>query len=594
MSRLRPLLPFLVHLLLWVGVTWPMALDPGDRWVETRFGSSHLWIFDTVVQGWQGRVPLWLWDRGYPAGGAVVLIGWPALAVFALFRPLVSALAAFNLTWLVLGALGGAAAHALARRQGVGEPGAWVTGVGWGVSGYLLSIVYLGEIPNFCHSLLPLLLLAVDACGRASWAPFAGAAAWTGLLAATPYYGILSVWLVVAYGLVVLWRCRSWATLARLVLLAALCAGPSLVLLRYFDLLRDLAPNYHLLRPATGAISVAGERPTWLFMESTLDGLVKPGKIPVDAGVAIQVGYLGLGLLALALGAWARPGRAATAGWWAAALVAVSLMLGDRLIVGARPWLTPGGMELSLPLGLLKQWVPALQMVAVPYRAAVVATLCLAILAGFAVDRVGRPWFAAFASAGLVAESLWLSPTPWPLPVVHEPPPAPYVAMGADPADYAILPFTFECLPEQGIGKFRRYFQDATVHHKRVPWGDRYTFDRGSRDLGRRQVISEPFVEGLCGLLAEPPRAPPAGSEDVRWLAEVGLRSVTLHPELLEEGQVDRVRAYLSERLGPATEASGDGVEVYRVGDGGITPDMLGPATLRAQPWPAWLYTVAP
>ncbi|MES2643265.1 MAG: hypothetical protein V4850_27525 [Myxococcota bacterium] len=591
MKRLHPFLPFLGHLLLWVLVTWPLVLDLDTSFVVSRFASSHLWIFDTVVSGWNGRIPLWLWERGYPAGGAVVLIGWPALALFAVFRTFCSALAAYNLTQLVLGALAGAAAHALARRQGVSERAAGVGGIAYGVSGYILSIVYIGEIPNFCHAFLPLLLLAVDACGRSWRAPFAGALAWTALLSATPYYGLLSIWLVIAYAIGVLGRDRSLATLGRLVLFAALCAAPSIVLLRYFNLLRDLAPNLHLLRPATGALAVFGERDTWLFMEATLDGLVKPGKAGVPAGTAIQIGYLGVVPLALAALAWTRRRRWLVAGWWAAALVAIALMLGDHLAVGSGMWQTAAGNELILPLGALKKWVPVLQMIHVPYRAAVVATLCLAMLAALAVDKVGRRWFAGFAAAALLVDTLLLSPTPWPLPVVHDPVPAPYHAMGEDPADYAVLPFPFECVPQQGIGKFQRYFYDATVHHKRVPWGDRLTRDRNTLDMGARQVISEPFVVGLCGLLDEQVHPAPARSTDVSWLASVGVRWVVVHVDLRDAAQVAPVRQYLEARLGPARERT-DGVELYAVGTGTITPAMLGPASLGATPWPAWLYTV--
>ena len=555
-------------------ITWPLILSPGEGLVRSVFGASHLftleWARAQLVAA-PFEVPIWCNDLGYPGGGLAVLIGWPSVLLGLVLRLVFSPLSTYNLIQIFQLVFACWVTYRLARAHDASHPSACLGALVFGLSPLAHSMFLIGEVPNLWHGLLPAAMLALwHAEARRSWAAV-GWGSFTLILAnlATPYLGIFSALLLAPYALVRLGTSKDrWGTFARYALMAGIAAIAMLPVLNYFAMLDQVAQQWLLKRPASQGISHAlGE---FDLHFATVRALLEPGEVVLPEGFrrSLQIKYLGLASLLLAGIAASRREKGA-GGWWLGALWGVSLSMGPLLHLDMQGPLTVGGLVFSLPMNWLGEALPFFEHVNVPYRAGIISALCLAMGIATGLRQLTARWVIPVGTVLLLADAILLSPVPWPAPVapLHTAPF--YEEIGKETEDYAILPFPFECRPEENIGRYVEYQALVTIHNKRTPWIDSFRADRVVATMGMAQPLDQPLVQGLCSLqdLDAPQPDPP----DTAWFASLGFRWLVLHTEYLQ-GVTPAYRAWLDPVLGQPRESGT--LLVYPLGEG-VVPEWL-------------------
>lgn len=599
-----------VLLLSWVLAvlfTWPVLLHPASIMLKTQFAWSHLWVMDLVRDHLLSPSPdlaLYSYDLGWPAGGFLVLIGWLGNLLYLPLGTLFSPVLAFNAVLFV--ELMGAAwfMYQVCRRLGAAEPAAVVGGLLFGYSPYILSIVYIGENPNLSHGLFPLSLLCLIKMDedRVSWPVIPAALALVLLTATTPYYGIFAGMFLLVWGpaRVLTTPHGRVGTLLRFGATAVLGGVVMIPLFRYFDLLNWIAPQWLLLRPASAPpADSTGAGVDWLLMNATLRSLVLPGKAELGEVIrAIHVSYLGVVSLGLALGGSLLGRNGRQLGWWALLLGSILIMMGPILYVESHPYLTPRNTHILLPLAWLQEKFPLFQTVFVPYRAALVATLCLSVVVARGLTAImarlspGRAWgLMGLCVALTTLDTLLASPAPWPITPDTTTVPAFYQTLGQDRDTYAIYPTPFECRPGKDIGRFQKYFYYQTFHGKRLPFTDRLRPDRMGSLLNQiPQLNDHPLQQDLCDLQAPGQAIPPP--RDLGWFRQHHIRYLILHTEYLEPGTLPNFEAYLAQYNLKRQDFPADGLIVWTLAEGSIPPDSDHPPGWLPQyfrDWRIWL-----
>ncbi len=240
---------------------------------------------------------------------------------------------------------------------------------------------------------------------------------------------------------------------------------------------------------------------------------------------AVFLGYLPLALAAYA--AWRDRRRAAF--WAVAALVFAVLALGPSLQIAGRTRFGAAGWAPPLPYALLQR-APGINVSRVPGRFAVLVTLCLAVLAGIALARLGRRHGARLGPRGRVVATAVLLvvilaehvAVPYPLTPVDAPPFYRQLAEAREAGTVLELPLV--------LARSRSLFYQ-TVHQRPLIGG--YL----ARPLDYPLLDVPPFAE-LANRVG-PPDITPAGT------AEVGLRALAWSEVrwivvLLEDRRLDR------------------------------------------------------
>ncbi|MCB9795739.1 MAG: hypothetical protein H6741_23845 [Alphaproteobacteria bacterium] len=337
----------------------------------------------------------------FPEGLRFVLVDPLHLPVYALGE-WVSPSFGYNLVLyvgLVVSALG---VGLLTRRLG-GQ--AWVGAALGAWAPPLVSSVSEGQTENFALGWVAIqlwLLLRYLDTGKALW----GAGAALGLAACFyggPYNGVFAALLSAAVGL---WWVRrrpgvlavGAGALALVMPLALAILGERFEHLPGSSARAELPPPTGLLHGFRGGLRHGVDLSDPFF----------PAFLTGGTHEIAHTGYLGLSVLLLAgLTLWR---RRELWPWVAGAAAFVGLSLGFHLYLGGEA-LRIGGHAVLAPVGVLTSLVPELGRLSRWYRAAGVAFLLLAPLAALAC----RPrWLVGI----VLVDLLWLSPVPWPHPVV--------------------------------------------------------------------------------------------------------------------------------------------------------------------------------
>jgi len=434
-------LGFVIYAVCTCAVFWPAPLhlltafpqDLGDP-------PSQAWII-----GWYTHTlltnPTHLWDANifYPTPGVFAyqdsLLGYAPVAM-PLLLATGNLLLTYNLLFLLSFTLCGWFAFLLARYllhlAGAPyrfiAPAALVAGLIYAYLPYKMS--HLGHLNLLSAQWLPLLLL----CWERAWRR-GGAVAWAGVGLCFVAQALCSLYYAIFGGLAVLFllaprlrhraRPLPWWPL----LLTAVLSGVALlpVLLPYIGTVRALGRTRGLAQTVTFSPALRD-----LLHTSPLSLLYgwTDRLFPPRAAASPQYLFPGLVPLALAIvGARTRPRSMPwpLRPYMGLGIVALALAFGPLPRLGA------GGPALPGPYLILYWLVPGFQGLRDPGRMAVVAGLCLALLAaqgtvavlGSLDGALKRPWRWPLAWAGVCGLVL--------LEYGHGPPPLPAVAAGAPP-----------------------------------------------------------------------------------------------------------------------------------------------------------------
>jgi len=341
-----------------------------------------------------------------------------------------------------------------------------------------------------------------------------------------------------------------------------------LPIINYYSLLSQGSRDLHALAPAHAAIQMGGSQS--LLLQASLPELFWPfGESPMTPGLSPAVCYLGLVLIVFALfGLRTRAGRV----WWLGALWGMSLSCGDWLYWGEEP-LVVGGRMLAMPLSWIRAAHPAFDMLHVPYRAALISHLCLAMALAEALKTWRWPkWPMLFAGLWCL-DILVFSPVPWPYLVTQPRVSSFFEECAASDEDFALLEFPPE-IPEASKKRvFRSYILDRARHGKAVPWTDAVRRDRMFSWPNGKQALGDPFIQGLISRLH--PGSPDPSRPDPSWCAEMGFRYLVVYTEQLEPPALQRIQAWLNPHLGLPRE---DGtLLIYPLGAHELKPHPVPP-----------------
>jgi hypothetical protein len=258
----------------------------------------------------EGRDATWLRELGLGHLG-VEFIGWGALSPFNI----PAAALPFDLAWSWAQALrlyaAMVGAYLLARRFGVGPAGATVTGLSFGLSGFVIA--WLGWPHSHVAAAVPWVLWATRVSTGPQGPPWWGlptlalavASLWLGGFPALTLYGLIAAGVVAVHGLLAArglgWRelaARTGAAAGGIVVGTLLVAFTVLPSVAWLDVM-DLGFRTQALRQRVHAIYLW----TYLFPGIFGDSVTSP-RWSGDAYIEM-VGYAGVVTLALILAAWA-------------------------------------------------------------------------------------------------------------------------------------------------------------------------------------------------------------------------------------------------------------------------------------------------
>ena len=607
------LLVLLLSLAAACAVTWPLAADVDGKFLAGKFQWSHAWTMEMVYSGvtaenhtkrpLQGHLA-WHGDdhpprdvhpfirldgpgpRGafrltcpmldYPRGGPLTFIAWFNILVGSLLRTMLTVVASFNLTVLLVLALAPWGAWHLARGLGAGRAGAAVAALIYGFNPFILSIVYNGQLAKYNHAWIPLLALCAWRLGqgRWHWIPLTWA---LGLicLGSSPYYFVFSAWLILilcAYMLartIKTWPARAWAGL-RWLLAGGGLAVLGLPLYHHFSIREN-----SLISPAN-----PGADTSVFELSASFSTLLWPNAVTYAGGVAIpgeqHTVYLGLTVLVLAaLATWALRGRA-TVIWWGVGAAFLALAFGRRFVFA------DGERFVSLPLAWITALVPKLSAIIFAHRFIIVVFLALAMVVALGLDRLldrladkvpllagtpARVGLVVLILTAVVVEYLVISPAPFPLPVEDVKVPMVYRQMAQDRDLYGVMEYPCDM---QGVEKRPHAFQEAmsqltqrqvfyqVVHHKGIS-----LVDKGNRT---RPAYQTPVFEKLNSYLlnGETPRCTKE-QETRNWFKSNGYRYVVYHEQQIPRKLRKTMRRCLKLSLGAPIPYAADGLLVYQV-----------------------------
>jgi hypothetical protein len=312
-------------------------------------------------------------------------------------------------------------------------------------------------------------------------------------------------------------------------------------------------------------------RETLIYSSDLVDSFVPSGLHPIlgeparalerqqpERNTAERSVFLGYTALLLALGAlaWGRPQRA-VAFWATAATVAWVLTLGPILHAAGRSTFTAFGVTMPLPYLLLYNYVPGFSVMRVPTRFIVLASLALAVLAGYALAALARRWprprwtaLAVLATVAMAADFLII-----PNPLARAGYQIPFYAQVAqEPGHFALLE-----LPLRPMSDYLAY---QTVHGKPLVYG--YL----SRQPPDPFVDSTPALHYLLNTTPPDALTPAEAAQDAQALRAANIRYVIVHWWAFTAPEAESMQAKLA-ALFPGQTPQDDPpnrMAIYRLG----------------------------
>ena len=500
----------------------PVLGDLTGRAMTGAFDPSHAWAFDHLARMLYGAASL---DHqteriGFPESAQLRFIAWvPALAVAPL-QPLLGALGAYNLAFLLTPAASALFATALLRKlTGASTGVAAGAALAYALCPYALGSLANGQIEKAQLWILPATLLALDAALVRADGPRLATLAGV-MVAATftdPTLALLVPPAVVPWVLMRLWgQPQPRATRLRTAaLLLGLLAAAMLPAAMYYGPSRDGLQAFLPASPDPTELAPRYVSPMAQPLELLLGHAARD-----DSPAAVNhVAYLGWPLLCALAAASLAPFRGRGPAW-AAVLLGALLAMGSTLVLHNGP-VTVGGVAVPMPARLLDLLGYPMARSGMYYRAAHIASLGLAVaLAGVAARSAGRRALMIAWLGGLlaVADGVRVTRELWPRPAAPIPAHGALLALRDDPMPGAVLDLPL-AVRDEGAGE---HLLAALVHGRPTS-----ALPRVSRlaELPHLQAWQASLEEALA--LADPAAARSA-------LAGEGLRAVVCRTWLLE------------------------------------------------------------
>jgi hypothetical protein len=574
--RFRPhLLAALASLVLAIGLTWPVVLDPMSRLAGHPGNDSwnhvwgYWWVADSLLNG---EWPLHTELLAHPRGGTLYFIDTVQVLLSLPVQLIFGPTAAYNFVMVGGLALSAFAAWILAfRLTGDAWPSA-VALVAYGAAPHLLGQAYNGITETVCAGWLPLTLWCVmRLVDRQSWGRAMALGVVAGLCVLTSwYYGLFAI---IGSIVLLMWQAllqpyvADWRPLAVRMVGAALVAG--LV----------AAPGFLAFQGSLDAADAIVSRDPGFVWESLLkhnitdlQAFFEPTKTPSpdlktlygeDLVIVIYLGWIGLALAGAAL--WMTRRHRDFAPWLLMGLVFFAFSLGPYLNVGGE-YLQPGGRRVPMPFLALFEALPIFDRISHPFRFVTGVSLCLAMLAAHGLrhllrrrSELVRAIVASVVCALVLAEYSQLSPATLPVPSGDSTVPQAYRDMIEDPVQGAVLdlPLTVPNL-ERAV-----YVWYQAGHKRPVPWG--------LNDPMPQALLGNRLTTTLIRLEASrshslPPQMPLVDLiVGGRLLARSGYRFVVLHERMVPTAKRVQIIAVLDGVFGTPEIYEGDGLRVWTV-----------------------------
>ena len=513
----------------------------GHWWVREQLGHGALSTFTTL--------------QNFPWGGTLFVIDPLNAAASSLLQGVLPLYAAFNVVVLAQLAFGGWAAWRLAYAvTGDGFASA-VAGVVYGFSPWMLAYsVASGVSETLGIGWIPLAAVVTlrtastaskrDAVLAGLCLAGAGLSSWYYLVFAV----VLCVFLLVAsaFGVSDTLPPPRGSSL-RALLLAPLVAGLLLAPLAW-AFISSIQGDASLGPRDRAAFTASKEYRDGFFR---VTDFVVPGKSRLRLSMVVdrlaKTPYVGWVALLLALAGLRRDwGRARP--WGAGAALFFVLSLGPAILL-TDAFATEYDVNLVYLVG---RPLLGFALSTSPYRIHVLTLLCVGVLAamGLAEATRKRPVLGLAVALLALAETCWLSPAPFPLPVSPAVVPPVYdgLAMGETEGVLDLPPIRFHTALVPG-----EYYYYQTRHHGGIPYLTGGVFDP--------RTAGNPFFLEMWRLSAgqmPPTRDLMGRGFGLRDLARQGYRWVVLHHDSLPDAQFRYARELLTQCLGKP-DATADG-----------------------------------
>ena len=574
---LEPLLAALASLVLAIGLTWPVALDPVNRLVGHPGNDSwnhvwgYWWVGESILRGeWPGHTELLAW----PQGGSLYFIDTMQVLLSMPVQVLFGPAPAYNAVMVAGLSFSAFSAWLLASRLTGDAVTAGVALVVYGAAPHLLGQAYNGISETVCAGWLPMTLwCVVRLVDRQSWGRAMALGGSAALCVLTSwYYGlfailgsiVIMVWQVSLQPYAVDWR--------RLGVRMGAAAGVTGLL---------ASPGFLAFRSSLDAPDALVSRDPRFVWESLLKhnitdaaAFFRPSKVPSpdlnalygeELIIVIYVGWVALGLAVAALLLTRR--HRVLAPWVWMGLAFLSFSLGPYLNIGGE-YVTPGGHRLPMPFLVLFEALPVFDRISHPFRFVTGVSLCTAVLAAHGLRHLLRRQSTrlrglatALVAVLVVLETHQGSPAVLPIPSGDAHIPSAYNVMAGDPVEGAVLdlPMTVPNL-ERAV-----YVWYQAAHGRPVPWG---LNDPMPETLLRNRLTTTLIRLEATRALSLPPEVPQLDLVvSGRTLARQGYRYVVLHESLVPEFKRLQMIALLDGVFGQGQEYPEDRLRVWTLPD---------------------------
>ena len=435
-----------------LAICLPMLFSPSNTMIGGDFLYPTLWTYEFAISNiyLNHEVPVWTNDLNFPDGGSLGIIGWSFILIVLAGKLLgLSNLLGLNIALVLHLFIGFYFAYRLSLHISGRKMESIVGGFAYGLSPYVISLLFNGQVEKLSHGFLPLIVLLVLNLRSRHWfLPATALGLVLALLVSTSFYnaifGIMLAVIIGAGQLVRQKNNRRTYLFFKLAMAAALTVLLAIPYLAYWHESNSVKDTESLFVPALSPQLPYNSVNTSQLNNASLAGWFLPfdSQIHVDAKQPLPVVHVHyLGWICILLCAFAfikkrvrgEPLESQTDKSEPEKQLSPPMLLGTAgifMLVASGYYLRPDyntatffGVYLELPLYWIYKLFPQVGTFTVPYRAVIGVSLCLSMLLTMGLCRVcdilgskRRLFICALVGVGILLEILFVSQKLLPLP----------------------------------------------------------------------------------------------------------------------------------------------------------------------------------